>query len=330
MRGFMPRRFLALAGAAVLLAACAAAIEEARHSAEETVPRAGPVDLPLLWSLQGARLSSAANALGLPVTSAVAPFTRFVRPASIAARAGDLVVVDSGVSALYRVDPINQLMLRLPVTLTPQSKVELLEDRSMLLVDGAQRRVLWLAPDGRVQQELTAAAVDLGRPVAMASDARAARILVADALYGQIVEYHPAGRASRVIPVRDETGVGVTSLLAVAAGVRGWYLLDGGCRCVLIVNRDGRVIGREGVNELTQPAAMAIDASGRVFVADAGARALRVFAQGRAMQGFSYRDLGVNEVVDLKIDDATLYIATGLSGRVDARRIVARTPGASR
>lgn len=323
------QRCAALAITALCLVACAAAIEEARHSAVEVVPRAGPVELPLLWSLQGARVSVSTNPLGLPQTSAAAAYARFVRPSSIGARGADFVVVDGGANALYRVDPINQLMLRLPVNVTPQAKVELMTDRSLLVIDGTQRRVLWLAPDGRVQQELSAAVIDLGQPVAMAVDGPAARIVVADALYGQIVEFQPAGRAARVVPVRDDTGAGVTSLLSIAAGVSGWYLLDGGCRCVLIVNRDGRVIGREGVNELTQPVALAVDASGRVYVADNGARALRVFAQGRAMQAFTYRQIGVNEIIDLKIDDSTLYLATGLGGRVDARRIVARMPGAT-
>jgi hypothetical protein len=321
-------RWAALAVVVLCAVACAAAIEEARHGAEEVVPRVGLVELPLQWSLNGARLSASMNPLGLPQASAAAAFTRFVRPSSIAVRGPDLAVVDGGASALYRVDPVNQLMLRLPVNVTPQTRIELMADRTLLLIDGKQRRLLWLTPDGRPQQELTAAAIDLGQPVAMAVDGSTGRIVVADALYGQLTEFQPAGRALRVVPVRDESGAGVTALLALAVNVRGWYLLDTGCRCILIVNRDGRVIGREGVGELTQPVALAVDATGRVFVADSGARALRVFALGRAMQAFTYRQLGVDEIIDLKIDVSTLYIATGLGGRVDARRIVARGPGA--
>ncbi len=196
--------------------------------------------------------------------------------------------------------------------------------------DGARRQVLWLAPDGRLQQELTASTVDLGRPVAVASDSAAARIVIADALYGQVLEFHPAGRAWRVVPVRDAAGAGPTALVSIAAGPRGWYLLDAGCRCVLIVDRDGRVLGREGVGELAQPTALAIDASERAFVADHGAQALRVFAPGRTMQTFTYRQLGVAEFADLRIDDATLVLATGPGARVDARRIVARAAGATR
>lgn len=316
-------RVLNIVCTATLLAACAAAIEEARHEAEDKVPRAGLVELPLLWSLPGARLSSARDPLGQTRASAAAAHTLFVRPSSVAARGADLAVIDSGAGALYRVDAAAQLMVRLPVNVTPMARIEMLADRTLLVVDGVQRRVLRLAGDGRLLQEITAPAVDLGQPVAVVSDDRAARLLVADALYGQIVEFHPAGVASRPIPVRDDNGR-VTSLIGLATGTRGWYLLDGGCRCVLIVDRDGRVIGREGVNELTQPVALAVDASGRVFVADAGARTLRVFAQGRTMQGFAYRELGVNEILDLRIDEATLYLATGLSGRIDVRRIVAR------
>lgn len=323
-------RLLLATASAPLLVACAAAIEEARHSAEETVPPAGLVDLPLAWSLNGARLSNVASPLGLPMTSATAPFTRFVRPSSVAARGADLVVVDGGAGALYRVDAINQLMVRLPVALTPQARIELMADRSLLLIDAGERRVLWLAPEGRPQQDLAASAVDLGRPVAVASDSAAARIVIADALYGQVLEFHPAGRAWRVVPVRDAAGAGPTALVSIAAGPRGWYLLDAGCRCVLIVNREGRVFGREGVDELTQPVALAVDASGRMFVADPGAQALRVFAPGRTQQSFTYRQLGVAEIVDLRIDDATLVLATGLGARIDARRIVARAAGATR
>ncbi len=309
----------------LMLAGCAAMIEEAQRGAAP-LAAGGPVDLLPAWSLTGMRLASATAGLGAPLPSAAGAFFTFMRPAAIAVREGDVFVVDAGRNALLRIDPFTQAATALPVAnvaLAGPVQLAVRPDRSLLLIDSA-RVVHWFAADGRRLPSLQAPTPDLGQPVDVVDDDAHGRVLVADALYRQILEFNPAGRAWRVVVPRDDTGTGLASLAALAVDARGIYLADPACRCIVLLHPSGRVLGRFGNADLVQTAALAADGRGRLFVADAGARQLRVFADGKPLQAFAYRSLGVGEITDLTIDSGTLYIAAGPDARVLALRIVAQ------
>ncbi len=306
-----------------LLGGCAAMIEEAQRGA--ALPAAGgPVDLHPAWSLTGVRLTSATAGSGTSFPSAAGGFFTFMRPAAIAARETDVFVVDAGRNALLRIDPFTQTAAVLPVAhvaLAGPVQLAVRPDRSLLLIDRA-RVVHWFAADGRRLPSLQAPTPDLGQPVDVVDDDAHGRVLVADALYRQVIEFTPAARAWRVVVPRDDTGAGLSSLAALTVDARGIYLADPVCRCIALLHPSGRVLGRFGNADLVQPAALAADGRGRLFVADAGVRQLRVFADGKPLQAFAYRSLGVGEITDMTIDSNTLYIAAGSDARVLALRIV--------
>lgn len=323
-------RVLATVLAAVsvgLAAGCADLIEEARKPAPPPLPLAapaGPVGLLPQASLTTAMAGGRADASGAVSAAAGMLPMRLVRPIAVAARGTELVVADAGLSRLIRFDVVNgfaSVIGTAPVT--PGTRIELGADRSLFVVDGATRRVTRLAADGRVLQRLDAAATDLARPVAVAVSPLDGRVLVADDAYRQLVVFNPAGVAYSLIPLRGGQAPSPVSIRAFAAGPGGLYLGDAACRCVLRATPDGRVVDAIGRGELDDPVAIAADALGRVFVADARARELSVYVDARRVQRIGYASLGVTEVVDMKVADGLLHLADAGGARVEVRRVVA-------
>lgn len=317
----------AAVAALALLGACAAMIEEAQRGAAAPVaPLAVPVDLISQWSLNGVRLAQPAGALGAPMPGTAGGLLTFMRPTAIAARDTDVVVVDAGRNALLRVDPFTQTATALPtanISLLGPVQMALRANRSLLLIDTA-RIVHWLDANGRPLPGFAVPAPDLGQAVDVLDDTVRARVWVADGLYRQVLEFAPAARAWRVVTPIDEAGPAFGAVAALAADERGLYVADPACHCIVLMHTSGRVLGRFGAGELTQPTALAADGSGRLFVADAGTRQLRLFVDGKLTQSFSYRSLGISEITDLVIDSGAVYIAAAVDGRVLALRIVSR------
>ncbi len=332
-RRVLPRTiasWLLLAGAAVMGMACSGIIEEARRSSLEPAPSArlaGAVSLPSAFTVQGARQGAIGGA-GVVVPSGVLPFVRFTRPTAVSARGGDLYVADAVLAGVYRYDFATTLAVRLTgVPYQPDIQLKVLADRTLLVVDGVGRRVVRVAPDGRPVQDLGGGPIELGRPVDVAGDDGRGRILIADGLLRQILEYNPAGRGWRIVPLRGDDTIQVTSISAIAVGSRALYVADPACRCVLMVAADGRIVGRIGAGEVDQVAGMDVDPAGRLFVADNGDRMLKLFVDGRLTQSFTYRSLGVSEVGDLEVDDTLLVMSDPAAGVVEVRRIAPRRAG---
>lgn len=322
--------WLLVAAAAVMGMACSGIIEEARRSSlEPSQPArlAGAVSLPPAFTVQGARQGSLGGA-GVVLPSGALPFVRFTRPTAVSARGGELYVADAVLAGVYRYDFATTLAVRLTgVPYQPDIQLKVLADRTLLVVDGVGRRVVRVTPDGRPIQDLGGGPLELGRPVDVAADVGRGRILIADGLLRQLLEYNPAGRGFRVVPLRGDDTTQVTSISAIAAGARAWYVADPACRCVLMVAADGRIVGRIGAGEVDQVAGMDVDPAGRLFVADNGDRMLKVFVDGRLTQSFSYRSIGVSEVGDLEVDDTMLVLSDPTAGVVEVRRIAPRRAG---
>lgn len=315
------------ATAIAAVAGCADLIEEARRPAPPPALRsgpAGPVSLLPQATLTTAMAGGRSDASGAVAAAAAMVPMRLVRPIAVAARGTELVVADLGLSRLIRFDVVTGFATVIgTVPVTPGTRVELGADRSLFVVDGATRRVTRLAADGRVLQRLDAAATDLARPVAVAVSPLDGRVLVADDAYRQIVVFNPAGVAYSRVPLTGASTLSPVSIRAFAAGPGGLYLGDAACRCVLRATPDGRVVEAIGRGEVDDPVAIAADAIGRVFVADAGARELAVYVDASRVQRIGYASLGVTEIVDMKVADGLLHLADASGARVEVRRVVA-------
>lgn len=315
------------------LAACAGPPRAAPPSlsggaADPRAPAPLTVALTPLYSINGARLAVGSDRTGTPSAAAGAQgYTRFMRPLAIAARGGDVVILDSGAGAAYRYDAAQGSMSALRgVPLHPDTQLALGADYSLYVIDAPGRRVLRLARNGRSVATYSDPA-NLQRPVDVAVDDARGLVIVADGGYNQLLAFHALGGAATIIHVRGAAGTGLQAVGALALGPDAIYVTDPLCRCIGRVGYNGGVLGLFGQNALGQPGALAVDRLARVFVIDQFERAIKVFHQGRLLDTLPARRFGMQQIDDIWIDENLLYVVDGLSAKVEVLRVsAARTP----
>lgn len=317
----------------VWLASCAAPPREAPPSlsggpADPRVQASGAPALSAVYSLTGARLVAAADRTGTPSPAAGAlGFTRFIRPLALAARGGEVVILDSGAGAAYRYDAALNVMSALRgVPVHPGTQLALGADYSLYVIDQPGRRVLRVARNGQVVATYSDSA-NLQRPVDVAVDDARGLVIVADGGYNQLMAFHPLGGAATILHVRGAAGAGMQAVGHIAAGPDAIYVTDPLCRCIARVGYNGGVLSSFGQKALAQPGPLAVDRYQRVFVIDAFEQVLKVFHHGKLIDTLAARRFGMQQIDDVWIDDNMLYVADGLAAKVEALRVaVPRSP----
>jgi hypothetical protein len=324
----------ALASAVMLIAGCATAPREAppslRGGAADVQAGVTPALALSPWlSISGARLVAATDRTGTPSPAAGAlGFTRFTRPIAIAARGGDLVILDAGAGVAYRHDAALNMMSALRgIPVHPGTQLALGADYSLYVIDQPGRRVLRVARNGQVVTTYSDAA-NLQRPVDVAVDDARGLVIVADGGYNQLLAFHALGGAATILHVRGAAGAGGMQAVGhLALGRDAIYVTDPLCRCVARVGYNGGVLNLFGQNDIGNPGPLAVDRYQRVFVIDQFEQVLKVFLQGKLIDTLPARRLGVQQLDDVWIDDNVLYVVDGVGARVEALRMsVPRRP----
>lgn len=314
---------IALAAFALLFAGCETAQSTAPADPAGSVVRARPALSLTPWlSLTGARLAVTADRTGMPSpqTGALA-FTRFIRPLALAARGGDLVILDSGAGTAYRYDAALNLMNALRgVPVHPGTQLALGADYSLYVLDQPGRRVLRMGRNGQILASYSDP-VNLARPVDVAVDDARGLVIVADGAHHHLVVFHALGGAPTVITLRGAEQSRVQAVGAIAAGPDAIYVSDPLCRCIARVGYTGGVLGTFGRDAIGQPGALAVDRHQRVFVVDQFERALKIFEHARLIDTVPAQRFNMQQIDDVWIDDGVLYVADGLSARVEVLRI---------
>lgn len=326
----LARRILLLPLAA-LLSACAA--PDAAVAPDTAAVRAWLLpQQPIL----GGRLVAPASAdprsidpTGMPRPGGAMPFRRFVFPAALAVREPDLYVADSGANTLWRFELGSQLMHAIggvgPVL--PTLRLAAAADHSLWVLNPGLARVQRFSRGGRPVAEFSDPD-NLPQPTALAVDAVAGRVWVADATYQHVVGFHVGGGAPQVLAARGPSDARIEGVAAIAADRQGLYFADPACRCVSRLGPRGEPLGSFGAEALRQPHALVVDRWGRVWVADGFDQSLKLFVDGRLAASLAARDLGLRDLTALALDQGTLYIADGLGGRVGVYRL--RAPEGTR
>lgn len=318
------RRLTLSLACAPLLVACAGAPLEAPPAVRDGTPRTlSTLSLTPWLSLTGGRLVAGVDRTGTPAAGAGAlGFTRFVRPVALAARGAELVILDAGAGAAYRYDAaLSQMSALRNVPVHPGTQLALGADFSLYVIDQPGRRVLRVARSGQVVA--TYGGVDLQRPVDVAVDDARGLVFVADGGFNQVLAFHALGGAATIIHVRGGEGARVQAVGHLALGPDAIYVTDPLCRCIGRLGYNGGVISAFGEGALGAPGPLAVDRFQRVFVIDQFERVLKVFHQGKLIETFAPRRFGLQQFDDVWVDDNVLYLADGLSGRVEAQRIAA-------
>ena len=320
-------RWLLTGALAGLLSGCAAMIEEASRGPAPSAP-AGPVSLMPMASLREGLLTDRLDVTGMPRPAPGMAPVRLVRPVAVAARDGDVYVADAGAGVLYRVDLASQQFVRvLGVRVDDGTRLALGVDRVLHVLDRAARRIVRLSPAGRLLPGLAIDPFDLSQPVDLAADESLGTLMLADGLTRQVLALPPGGGAYRVLALRGDTQLQLGAIERIALGPRHLYLVDPRCACVLFADREGLLLGRLAGTGPGPLSGIAADAQGRVYLADAAAREIRVLVDGRQIQTIAYRSLGLVEVADLRVSAGILWAVDPLGAKLEARRILPRALG---
>ena len=309
------RAFAAAAGAGFLgLAGCAAEGEVRRIP-----PESGNAVLRHWLSIRGGWRLDSASPLQPPRPAGGR--VNFVQPVGVAARNDVLLVADAGARVIWRYDRARDALA--PFTAFTGSGPEagtslyLGNDFNAWVAQPAEHQVVQYDMRGRVVRRWTSR-TDAPRPVAVAVPESRAEILVGDAATARVLVFDPLGSPREVLGGNRPTPL--QSVTAMALGPRGLYVLDRIAQQVVVLDRRGLPVEVIGEQQLVQPRALAVDASGRVFVSDEMEQRIKVFRGPRLLATFGGSGNApgrFGRIESMALDGNLLYVADSLNARVE-------------
>ena len=312
------RRTLALAASGVALGLVGCADMDVRRMPQPEADAAtGGILTPWLSLTGGWRVDGNTPLPGAAPTGAR---VNFLQPTGVAARNDFLLVADSGTRMLWRVDRVRNTVAPLaPFTGgVPDhgTSIQVGYDFTAWVALPAEHVVVQYDIRGRVVRRWREDA-DVMRPVAVVVPEDRSEVLVGDAATSTIMVFDPLGNPRGLLGGRDPPAL--RSLTAMALGPRGLYVLDRIARQVLVLDRRGQPVAAIGGQQLVRPRALAVDASGRVFVGDDGDQRIKVFRGDELLGSIGGSGNGparFGRIESLALDGNLLYVADSINMRV--------------
>jgi len=253
-----------------------------------------------------------------------AEFNKLLFVSAVAARGNDIFVADTGQRTIFHIDRARKtLSVFAPLAAEQTPGLYLTTSLSLYVVDRRQKQVIEYTRDGRVVT-IFSDSFALSSPVDVVESDGLDRILVADRIGAHVVAFNRLGGAVNVIGQNINLPHPMVSVVAMATEKNRIYLLDKAARKVQVINQEGEFLYDIGDSQLKQPAALAIDRCGRVFVADQFDNAIYVFQNERPHAVHANKNPGLTGfqlITDLWVDEAYLYVADGPAGRISVFRI---------
>jgi hypothetical protein len=287
-------------------------------SAEKTT---GAV-LTHIYSLNGARLIPRPTDLAAILHhKASIDYLLLLSPTQISGNAHYLYIVDSGRRQIYQYDQAQQgMFLFADLPKANITSITVAADLSIYAADTNSRSVLHFSSDGKLLQTFSNSR-ELAQPVAVTADYRTGQVIVADSLYNQIVVFDSLGRLQSVIRTPQ-----TRSIVAMARGPEGFYVIDRLSRKVVVIGNDGMERHIFGNDTLKDPVAIAMDRFNRTFILDNFDNTIKVYDQGRWRETFggSGATPGLfNRGNSIWIERDMLYVADSINARIQVFRIAA-------
>ena len=280
---------------------------------------AGKMLLTPQQNIHGGRLATGVDATGTPKPGSMRGFVNFISPAALAVRGPDLYIADMGARKLYRLDTMQQVLSVVPdVSVSPRMQLQVASDLSLYILDPDHAAIHHLTRGGRLLQTFTDAGIAM-HLTHFVLDEGMGRIIASDQLSQRLLRLPLAGRIVSVLP---DTEVGTFRAVGAVASIgEEMYALDAACVCIVQLDADGRVQQRFGYGALTQPRAMVADRHGRLFVADAFDRELKVFFRGELIARYAPHQLNVVNISAMAMGEGLLYLADSAGSRVVVFRV---------
>jgi DNA-binding beta-propeller fold protein YncE len=236
--------------------------------------------------------------------------------AAVAARAGQVFVVDSLSRALVQVDVFGgEARTILELRDAGTSGLYVTQDRIIYVVDRQSRSVIEVGDNGWERQRFADARL-MPAPVDVAEINWGASIIIADELSRRLILFDGLSNPTGMMNSTLSPVMSVASIGAIAVNNGSVFVLDTASREATQLDLSGRPVATYGEDALLAPVAIAADDCGRVFIADGHADGL--FVSSYEYQGTNARAALPGEiaaaVTDLWIDHTELYVAAGPFG----------------
>lgn len=212
------------------------------------------------------------QAVSTPGSTNIAPvlprYVRLMRPIQVAARDNDVYVLDPANGYVFRINMAMQSFTPV-VQALGQGMRGLYVDhaRFLYIVDDGRRLVNIYRPNGQLERTLGEDA-RLVTPIDVLAPSRMGEIVVADQANNSLLFFNRLGEVTRDISDRADRRSPFRSIVALAEGPAGIYVLDSRARAVHIIAFNGQYRGKFAIPALPNAVALAIDRDGRAFIAD--------------------------------------------------------------
>lgn len=236
--------------------------------------------------------------------------------AAVAARSGQVFVVDSMSRSLVQVDVFGgETRPVLELRDAGTSGLYVTQDLIIYIVDRQDRTVIEVSDSGWERQRFADARL-MPAPVDVTEINWGSAIVIADELSKRLILFDGLSNPTGMMNSTLSPVISVASIGAIAANDRSVFVLDTASREVTQLDLQGRPLATYGEDALLAPVAIAADACGRVFVADGHADGL--FVSSYEYQGTNARAALPGNiaaaVTDLWVDHSELYVAAGALG----------------
>lgn len=315
----LTRRAFAVGGAAAVAALAGCAVEEGE--VRRIPPEPGNAVLRPWLSLTGGWRLDSPSPLQPQLQRPAGARINFIQPVGVAARNDVLLVADAGARTIWRYDRARDSVARFAAFTgsVPEAgaSMQMGNDFSAWVAQPAEHVVVQYDLRGQPVRRW-ASRLDAPRPVAVVVPEDRSEILVGDGATARVIVFDPLGQPREVLG--GNRPAALQSVAAMALGPHGLYVLDRLAQQVVVLDRRGIPVEVIGEHQLVQPRALAVDASGRVFVSDEMEQRIKVFRDGRllASVGGSGNAPGrFGRIESMAIDGNLLYVADSLNGRVE-------------
>ena len=309
------RALLAAAGVLALDVVGCAAVEPAAAPATPADP--SRILTPWLSIAGGWRVNAPSAVAGLqPGAGRI----NFIQPTGVAARNDVVIIADAGLRSLLRLernrDAISVFAPFSGSVADHGISIAIGNDYTTWVAHPADHMVVQYDLRGRVVRRYISQ-TDAQRPVAVVVPENRGEVLIGDAASGRVLAFDPLGTLRERLG-RREPGP-LQSLTAMALGPLGLYVLDRASQVVVVLDRAGRPIDMIGEHQLVQPRALAVDASGRVFVGDDADQKIKVFRGAQMIASIGGPGVApgrFGRIESMALDGNLLYVADSLNARI--------------
>jgi hypothetical protein len=256
------------------------------------------------------------------------------RPVAMSAHGNDIYLLDAGLRRIFRYDSFQHTLTPFATTLSAEAGMSIYAapDMSVYVTDPAHAQVLHFNWNGTPLPSLVSRG-NLARPVSVVVDGHNGRVLVADGLFDRIIVFDSLGMALSAFKPQQ-----VSSIVAMAAGPDGIYVVDRLANRIVVLGWDGTFRYAFGADALSEPGAIAVSRDNLVFISDNFDHTIRIYRRQSTngnnlvladkIGGVGVAPGSFNGIGGLAVTDDLLYAADSLNARVQIMLINPRAQGA--